>query len=307
VRDDRAGTVPPAVTPKTVGITGASGYVGGLIADEFARRGDRVVELGRRRRSKTAELRYFALGQPMEPGIFEGLDVLVHAAYDLTLRSRPEVWAINVAGTRAITDRAQSDGVGRIILISSMSAYDGTEQIYGQAKLACERLVCRTGGVGVRLGLVCGSGGGGMIESLTKLARLPVIPVPGPGAHQYLVHESQVGPAISAVADSTGLAGEVIGLAHPVAVPFRDILASLATPPGRARFFDVPWQPIFTFMKLAERLGIDLPLRADSMLGLVRPAPVVQNVAAWRSLGVSLPRVGTTRPAPLDSPPYTRS
>ena len=279
------------VGAKTVGVTGASGYVGGLIVDEFASRGYRVIELGRHPRADSSDFRPFVLGEPVPPGTLAGIDVLVHGAYDLTVRTRSDVWNTNVAGTRNLAERAQADGVTKILLISSMSAYEGTRQIYGQAKLACENLVGRTGGISVRLGLVYGQGGGGMIGSLGKLVRLPVVPLPGPGAHQFVVLAPQVGPAFAALATGSLLSGDVIGLAHPDPVSFRDILVSLAPPARKPRFVEVPWKPIFAAMKLAERAGLDLPLRADSMLGLVRPAPCVENVDCWATLGVSLQRL----------------
>ena len=50
-----------------------------------------------------------------------------------------------------------------------MSAYSGTNQIYGQTKLACEDLVTAHGGTSLRLGLVHGGANGGMIGALRKL------------------------------------------------------------------------------------------------------------------------------------------
>jgi len=246
------------------------------------------VELGRKPSAKATEYRPLALGEPLEVGIFDEIDLLIHAAYDLTVRQRAAVWARNVVGTREIAERARLEGVRKVVLISSMSAYEGTEQIYGQAKLACENLVCRIGGTALRLGLVYEVGGGGMIGALAKLVKLPLVPVLGPGAHQYVVRANQVGPAVRSLVDAWQVPGEVVSLACRDAISFRQILASLAPPGRNPRFVDVPWKPVFGGMRLAEKVGICLPLRADSVLGLVHSASSVTNFEAWDELGVSI-------------------
>ena len=58
-----------------------------------------------------------------------------------------------------------------------MSAYPGTNQLYGRAKLETERIALKLGMAAVRLGLVYGPGWGGMAGSLKKMADLPVIPI----------------------------------------------------------------------------------------------------------------------------------
>ena len=69
----------------------------------------------------------------------------------------------------------------RPVLISSMSAYPGTAQIYGRAKLASESDFLLAGGEAVRLGLVWGGAAGGMIGTLTRLSGLPIVPRLGGG------------------------------------------------------------------------------------------------------------------------------
>jgi hypothetical protein len=43
-------------------------------------------------------------------------------------------------------------------------------------------------------------------------------------------------------------------------------------------------------MRACERAGVTLPLRSDSLLGLVRPAPYVPGFDEWARLGVELRR-----------------
>ncbi len=90
----------------------------------------------------------------------------------------------------ALFDMAVSSGVRRTITLSSMSAYPGTRQLYGRAKLDVEVPALNRGMVVVRPGLVYGPGWGGMAGTLRRLANLPVLPDFGPRAHQFTVSEA---------------------------------------------------------------------------------------------------------------------
>ena len=82
-----------------------------------------------------------------------------------------------------------------MIVLSSMSAYEGTTQIYGRAKPRIEAATLQVGGCVLRPGLVYGASAGGMVAALRKLARLPVVAVPIGEMRQYTVHEDDFGAA----------------------------------------------------------------------------------------------------------------
>jgi nucleoside-diphosphate-sugar epimerase len=276
----------------TVAITGASGYVGGLLTRRFTDAGWEVISLRRTpSRPTTAKVqqRRFILGEPLDADSLRDAQVLVHCAYDLSLTDPREIERVNVFGTLRVLDAASAAGVPRVILVSSMSAYEGTQQIYGRAKLACEAAVLEFGGTAVRPGLVYGEGEGGMVGSLQKLISLPAVPLIGGDSHQFTVHEQDAACGIVAVATAAEAPGGVIGLAHPKPIRFRRLLEGLARRAGvHPRFVPVAWQPVYAAMRAAERIRVPLPLRADSLLGLVRPAPAVPAVDQWARLGVQL-------------------
>jgi nucleoside-diphosphate-sugar epimerase len=283
--------------PGAVAITGASGYVGGLVGRRFTDAGWDVVTL---RRTPSTELalgrptaveRPFTLGEPLDPASLRDVQVVVHCAYDLGLTDPREIERVNVFGTLRLLDAAAAAGVKRVVLVSSMSAYEGTEQVYGRAKLACEQAVLDAGGVAVRLGLVYGEGWGGMAGSLRKLISLPVVPLMAGRSHQFTVHEDDAATGLVAVAQADGTPPGAVGLAHPQAVRFRHLLDGFARQAGvRPRFVPVPWRPVHALMRACERVGVTLPLRSDSLLGLVRPAPYVPGFDEWARLGVELRR-----------------
>jgi nucleoside-diphosphate-sugar epimerase len=281
---------------RTAAVSGASGYLGGVIADRLRTDGWRTVNLVRTQNGE--ESRQLILGSPIPPGLLEGVDLLVHCAYDMTLRKAADIWRVNVEGTRNLLEAAtRSAGVRRVIVLSSMSAYDGTRQLYGRAKLEIEALAERVGALSVRPGLVYGPRAGGMAGTLSRLTRLPVVALVGGRSRQFTVHEDDLADAIAALAVAENVPTDPIGIANPMNVPFRQILERFARDQGRRCWFvPVDWRLLQVGLSLAEKISLPLPIRADSLLGLVRPAPSVPNLEVLQSLGIRLRRFGQPVP-----------
>jgi len=64
-----------------IAITGASGYLGGLMCDDLARRGYALRRLVRRPDTARGDVP-FALGEPVPDAALAGVETLIHAAYD---------------------------------------------------------------------------------------------------------------------------------------------------------------------------------------------------------------------------------
>lgn len=272
-----------------VAISGASGYLGRGLCSCFQDHGWRVLRLVRAPRPGQSSDRRYDLADQPDPGLLAGVDVLVHAAYDLRLSRRDEVWRVNVEGTVRLLEAAERAGVGRIILLSSLSAYAGTGQLYGQAKLAIEAAAQALGAVVVRPGLVYGEQPGGMVGTLRRLTRLPLVPLVAARSGLYPVHEDDLASTVVALAAVPDLPPGPIGVAPTEPVPFRTILAALAAADGRrCRFIPLPWQLVYASLRLAELLRFPIPVRADSLLGLVHPAPSVPGREEVSRLGVEL-------------------
>lgn len=156
-------------------VTGGGGLVGRFIVAEGRARGhDVIVPAGWR------------LGVDLP---LEGVDLLVHAAFaHVPGRYRggegddPAGFVrANVDGTEALFRRAQRDGVGRVVFLSSRAVYDGLEarvlaeemavaptSLYGQVKLMGEKALAAhcPGGVSLRATGVYGPGAGHKWEAL---------------------------------------------------------------------------------------------------------------------------------------------
>jgi hypothetical protein len=120
---------------------------------------------------------------------------------------------------------------------------------------------------------------------LTKLARLPVIPV-FRGAQQFTLHLDDFLAAMLTIATAKEAPSVVIGLANESPTSFKEIMLTLAANDS-ARTLVVPWSALLALLRVAERLNVPLPVRSDSLLGLVRPAPLVPGRDVATSMGLS--------------------
>lgn len=146
-------------------VTGASGFLGGHVAEQLAARGDVVRALVR----KTSNRKHLEKLKGVE--LFEGsveqservreavdgVDAVVHCAGIVKARSSDEFFAVNVGGTSNLVEAARRTGgkkLRRFVHVSSLEACgpsnDGSpvdpEQespvtAYGRSKLAAEKVV----------------------------------------------------------------------------------------------------------------------------------------------------------------------
>jgi len=280
-----------AQTP-VAAVTGTSGYLGSRICMTLESRGWQTIRLTRSPEQGHGRAVSYDLATPIRAPVREALrsaSALIHAAYDLSLTSPPDIWRVNVDGARRLLEAAQEAAVGRVVVLSSMSAFDGTTQLYGRAKLDIEAATAEYGGCAIRPGLVHGAQAGGMAAALRRLTVLPVVPVIAGGAGLYTVREQDLMRVIALLASATTLESATISVAHPSRVPLKDLLAAFAAQEDRrCRFVPVPWQPVYWLLRGGERLRLRLPFRADSLLGLVRTAPGLIGGDPLARLGVTL-------------------
>lgn len=273
-------------------VTGAGGYLGSRICETLESRGWQVRRLVRSPgQNHSPELSY-DLAKPVTDGVRQALrsaDVLIHAAYDLALTSAADIRRVNVEGTRRLLEGAKEAAVGRIIVMSSMSAFDGTSQLYGRAKLEIEAITKEFGGCAVRPGLVYGAGSGGMAGALCRLTTLPIVPVISGGTGVYTVREDDLMMAIYALAIAPTLPLVAISIAHPSRVTLTDLLKTFAVQEGRrCRLVPVPWQLVYWLLRSAEFSRLHLSFRADSVLGLVHTTSNLSGIRQLDKLGVTL-------------------
>src|SRR5437588_10251254 len=106
-------------------ITGTTGYIGGYLLRYLQARGMHIREL---RRTAPGEVLPgnvvpFTLGQPVSPGVFDGMDILIHCAYDFTVTKWEDIKQINVDGTLQLFEAAATAGIKNMLFISTISAF----------------------------------------------------------------------------------------------------------------------------------------------------------------------------------------
>lgn len=257
-------------------ITGASGYVGSVLASALASQ-NRVVELSRKPRSVDAIEWSLESDHDIADRLRTfGVRTLVHAAWDMRSSSPGEIGRICVDGSARLFDQAVRAGVERIVFISTISAFNECRSVYGKAKLSVEG---RLGGLPVtpvvlRPGLVYGESPGGVFGGIqARVRKGGVVPLIGRGAEpQYLLHQSTLAAAIvrAVGGDFDRMNGRPITLAHPEPVAFRDLVGGIAGKEGHeARLLSVPWQLLYLGAKAGEFIGVQLPFRSDSIISFV--------------------------------------
>ncbi len=275
-----------------VAVTGASGYLGSQICQTLESRGWQVIRLARSPEQSQDQGFTYNLAVPVTAQVREALlsaNTLIHAAYDLSLTRSADIWRVNVEGTRRLLEAARESAVDRIIVLSSMSAFEGTTQLYGRAKLDIEAITTEFGGCAVRPGLVYSDHAGGMAGAMRKLTILPVVPVIAGGAAVYTVREQDLMGVVALLASAPALEPGTISVAHPIRVTLGDLLRALAAEQDRrCRFVPVPWRLIYWLLRSGELIRLRLPFRADSLLGLVHTAPGLIGGDQLARLGVCL-------------------
>ncbi len=252
-------------------VTGSNGFLGARIAQHLESLDWEVVRL---QRSQTNTP--FILGTPPATEALAGVEAVVHTAYDFKAYGWGEVKRVNVDGSIQLFEAARKAGVNKFIYISSISAFEGCTSWYGRGKLAVEKYVSSIGGVNLRPGLVYGVEGKGMFGSLSKLVRLPLLPVFGGGTQpMYLVHVDDVAQAVSGLIEKYPQASsKVLTVADSKPLLFRDLLRELARRDGRGlRSFSLPAWIGIQGLRTLERLGLRLGFRSDSLLGLLNYNP----------------------------------
>ncbi len=261
-------------------VTGAHGWVGRCVTAELRRHGWQVRVATRQPAPASAPdgaVIRFQLGQPVPPDLCAGASALVHCAYDFQARTPLDQQAINIRGTEDLLSAAKSAGISRIVVISTMSAFDGCVSLYGKSKLAIEAAARRAGAMVLRPGLVYDHGAGGMFGSLVaQVQRARLLPLFGGGAQQlYLIHQQDLATFIRRFcAGEVALPPQPVTAAHPQPWTFRQILEAIAGRLGRKlTFFPMPWRPLWAALRIAEIAGLRLNFRSDSLVSLMNQNP----------------------------------
>jgi nucleoside-diphosphate-sugar epimerase len=259
----------------TAAVTGANGYVGSRLRDHLSQQGWTVHSLVRGLGGEappTGASIPFTLDDGVDSAKLHGIDVLVHCAYDFRATRWDEIRRTNVEGSRRLFKAASEAGVRRIILISTMSAYEGCASMYGRAKLEIERCAVEHGAAVVRPGLVYGRGAEGMVGALDRFVRVSrVAPVFGGGKQTlFLAHQGDLARLVHVLCCEPEPPQRPVVAACENGITFKEILRTLARSRKRELLFvPAPWRVAWLLLRSAEAVGIRVRLRSDSLVSLL--------------------------------------
>jgi nucleoside-diphosphate-sugar epimerase len=215
-----------------VAVTGATGFVGGAIADHLASTGYDVLAIGRRARPPSVAHDYVAwdlAGEAPPPPVLAACDAVVHAAAHVAPWGADAPFRqVTVAGTERLV-RAM-DPAARLVVIGTGSVYDpriphvmAVESqapvaadrylnAYGRAKADQERLVltARPDSVVLRPRAIWGPGDTTLLPRILARVRVGRLPLPGGGRHPMsTTHISSLTSAVAAALERPAVSGPV--------------------------------------------------------------------------------------------------
>ena len=259
------------MTQLVCAVTGANGYIGKQIVNALRHQGCIVYELGRFLKN-AQNPQYFLSYQldQLELPDLKNCDALIHCAYDFDVKTLKKSKEINVDGSVRLFQHAQSCGVKKIILISSLSAFEGARSIYGKTKLALEKQAAQYGAIIIRPGLVFGANTRGIVGAMKKFVKkFPIVPLIGMGGQKFYACyiENLCELIIFLITSNTLLQNPMIA-AHKQPITFREIVLLLAKSENKnIRMLPIPFLIILAGLKILEAANINIGLRSDSLVG----------------------------------------
>ena len=244
---------------RSVSITGATGFVGGHLADAFHDAGWRVRGVVRDRTAR-------ALANGVEvveaslfdhdalTAAFSGADVVVHCAGAIRAKDEHAFNRVNVDGTRGVVQAANRSAASQLILISSLAAAGpGTPErprreddppapvnAYGRSKLGGEEVLRREARIGwtiLRPCAVYGVGDRGFLP-LFRMAKRGWFVRPTPAAMSFtMIDVADLARAVLLAAHAVP-EGQTLFVGHEQPHSTDDIMRTLASIYGR------PYAPI---------------------------------------------------------------
>jgi NADH dehydrogenase len=241
-------------------VTGASGFIGRMVTRLGSQAGLEIDGLTRSDEGARRVLE--AGGRPVPMAAFErgalarafrGAGAVVHLAQIGAERGRERYEAVNVGGTRAVSEAAREAGIGRVVFLSGLGvARYGINphctNRYFLSKLASELELYRTvpSVVVFRPSYILGSGGG-LIAGIARGVAAGELERVGDG--RYRLQPIGVRDAAAAILSAAGVQDSghrVLDLVGPEAVGFQELVERVArlmgAAPGQPRIREISFE-----------------------------------------------------------------
>lgn len=286
-----------------VGITGASGFIGGHLLQEFQRRNWKIRVLQHKspiRMDIPCEVLAGDIRDPVSVRKFmKGIDTVFHlaAALGASLIADEEFARTNIEGTQNILNAAIEARVQRVIHFSSAGVLGAVTEgdvadesyppnpknVYDRTKLEAERLVLQhtvegLDAVTIRPGWVYGPGDRRTFKLIRAIARGRFVLVTRGEAWQTPVHIEDLISGVLLSAEK-GRAGEIYHIAGDEVLPVREIANAIALATDRRLpRWHLPLLPTRLGSQFLERIfrifKREAPLTPGKLAFFIHPKPL---------------------------------
>lgn len=243
----------PAVTgvdPRTVVVAGGTGFVGGAIARELRRRGDRVIVLSSRGESARGSLpddieirRADVRDAASLAGVLDGADALVIA---LAFRNSPmesprrgqTFMEVDAGGTQHLAEAAVRAGVGRLVYVSGAGASAEADRHWFRAKWRAEEAIRGSGipATIIRPTWIYGPGDVSLNWFIGFARSLPIVPMTNFGRQLLApVFIDDIAELAADLLRSDAAIDRVFEIGGPDTLPMRAIIGTAIAQDGHRR------------------------------------------------------------------------
>jgi uncharacterized protein YbjT (DUF2867 family) len=266
-------------------VTGGSGFLGGYVLAEAARRGHETVALARSDTAARAVARRGA--QPLAGDLDDpALSALFGAAHCDALVN---LASLGFGHAPAILAATRAAAIDRAVLVSTTAVTTALPARSKGIRLDAEQRIRESGlkWTILRPTMIYGAPGDrNLSRLLTLLPRVPLLPVPGGGRQlQQPVHVADVADAVLTAVERPAAAGRSYDVAGPQPLSFAGLLRTcVRAVGGRTRLLPVPLAPLVAAAHGYELLSARPRIRAEQLRRLAEDKVFAIDQAA-RDLG----------------------
>jgi uncharacterized protein YbjT (DUF2867 family) len=247
-------------------VTGGSGFLGGYVLREAARRGHQSVALAR---SQNAAGAVTALGARPVSGDLNDARSLVGAFAAAQCDVLVNLASLGFGHASVIIGAAERAGIKRAVFVSTTAVTTTLPASSKRVRLAAEESI-RASALDwtiLRPTMIYGDPGDrNLSRLLSLLGHAPLLPVPGGRRLQQPVHAADVTDAVLAAAERPSTAGRTYDVAGPEPLTFSELLQTAARAvASRTRFVPVPLSPVLAAARGYELLSRNPRIHAEQV------------------------------------------
>lgn len=290
--------------PGLITVFGGSGFVGGQVVQDLARRGWRIRVAVRRpdlawklqtagRVGQIQAVRCDATDPAQVEAALQGADAAVNLIGVLYESGAGSFQAQHVDAAETIAFACAAAGIGRLVHVSAIGANPESDSKYARTKAAGEMAVraAKPDAVIIRPSIVFGAGDDFLNRFASMATLSPFLPLIGGGRTRFQpVYVGDVGEAIARAVERPDAAGRTFELGGPAVMTFEAVLKLILAETRRSNgLIPLPFfaaRMIGSLAQLTALLGLPPVLTRDQVILLESDNVVAEGADGLAELGV---------------------